>query len=527
MKPIPGMGSRVEHLLRFELFIPHVFDDWYREHSEREYVDAAGDERLAVAVLSNDTLQMSVHKPPKSPTSTAFFRRIALADDVKLPPVIWFGFMRTAKDDGAFAPIDIDSLDDFPLRLCRYVNVRPRTPDVTVLSVAFEIAILYCFPKECHEELTVNMLNVISTFDRFADKTSFPPTFTFPLAFVRYVLHRVSLVSSFDDVTKDAILDALANLASFEKLKNLSDDQVVALSDLVEDIVVHSLVFKVEHEWTRPQMYLVEVYSVMVGASSSHRPGCGYSPRHDFWPALRALVEFLIHQYDAPYHEDDPAFPPVSPFNTMCKILEFGLKYGVRTVYDVFLEMRCLNVFGNRSLRPSLVGVINGYVAGLAAPDASINSQHHLDYLHEPENLFLACCIITTNGWKHFREMPYSTKMLLCSDIRALAGLRPSDPSWDHCRRKLRDLLLDDRGDFFVTQQKWTNHGFEVLKPEDIDQAKSNISLALCELDDFFSGSMNTNVRSPTLESTARRFLGGINRYLPYPRHREKDDVQV
>ncbi|KAK0215298.1 hypothetical protein EDD85DRAFT_996524 [Armillaria nabsnona] len=155
-----------------------------------------------------------------------------------------------------------------------------------------------------------------------------------------------------------------------------------------------------------------------------------------------------------------------------------------------------------RPLPPSLVGVINGYVAGLAAPYASIDIQRHLDYLHEPENLFLACCILTTNGWKVFSETPSISDLLsghlsgaICRDIRALASLRPSDPSWDQCHQKFRDLLQDDGGEFFVKQQKWTNQGFEVLKPEAIDEAMSNIRLALGELDGFFSDSKKTNVR--------------------------------
>ncbi len=156
-----------------------------------------------------------------------------------------------------------------------------------------------------------------------------------------------------------------------------------------------------------------------------------------------------------------------------------------------------------RPLPPSsLVRVINGYVAGLAAPHASIDIQRHLDYLHEPENLFLACCILTTNGWNAFGKTPSMLEITparpsgaICRDIRALASLRPSDPSWDQCRRKLRDLLQDDGGEFFVKQQKWTNHGFEVLKPEAIDEAKSNIRLALDELDGFFSDLKNTNDR--------------------------------
>ncbi|KAK0493152.1 hypothetical protein EDD18DRAFT_1407489 [Armillaria luteobubalina] len=252
----------------------------------------------------------------------------------------------------------------------------------------------------------------------------------------------------------------------------------------------------------------------MVGASSSHRPGSRYSPRHDFWPALRPLVEFLIHRYYDPLYGN--TYWKNKNFDTMCEILGFGLRHGVQTVYDVFLETRCLDVFRGHSLRPSLVGVINGYVAGLAAPQASIDSQHYLDYLHQPDNLFSACCILTTNGWDNFSDKPDSTEMLragLCSNIRALANLRPLDPSWDQCRRKLRYLLQDEGGEFFVMQRKWPEYGFESpLEPKDIDEAKSNISLALGELDGLFSGSRNTNVHSPTKprESMVRRFLGGI-----------------
>ncbi|KAK0493089.1 hypothetical protein EDD18DRAFT_430627 [Armillaria luteobubalina] len=360
---------------------------------------------------------------------------------------------------------------------------------------------------------------MISMFDQFADRTSFLPTsgFTFPLALLRYILHWLSLVSSFDDVTKDATVHTLVNLTSYAELQDLSDDQVIALSDLVEDIIIHSPIFKVEPRWTEPQIALVEAYWAMVGASSSHRPGSGYSPRHTFWPALQALVEFLVHQYDALYCYSN-WFKDVPPFNTMCEILGFGLRHGVQTVYDIFLETRCLDVFRDHSLHPSLVVVINGYVAGLAAPHTSINSQLHLDYLHQPENLVLACYILTTNGWDNFSDKPDSTEMLragLCSNIRALASLRPLDPSWEQCRRKLRYLLQDDGGEFFIKQRKWTSHGFEDLKPEVIDQAKSNISLALGELDDLFSDSM------------ARRFLGGTYKYLPYPRRRERNVVQV
>ncbi|KAK0459370.1 uncharacterized protein EV420DRAFT_1763780 [Desarmillaria tabescens] len=179
--------------------------------------------------------------------------------------------------------------------------------------------------------------------------------------------------------------------------KNLPDEQITALANLVEH-VVHSLVFKLGSEWTGAQTSLLDVYSEMVGVWTP-----GRSARHNFWPALQPLVEIMINQYDALYDADQRMR---APFDTMCEILGFGLRHGVETVYDIFLDMRCLEVFGSHSLRPSLVTVINGYVAGFAALDTSIDLQRHLDYLHEPENLFLACCILITNGWNACGESP-------------------------------------------------------------------------------------------------------------------------
>ncbi|KAK0226645.1 hypothetical protein IW262DRAFT_1543037 [Armillaria fumosa] len=491
LKPISGMESKVERLLRFELFIPHLYNDLHNENKSRLYVDAGDDEGLAVAVQSNNTLQRSKFKPPDSPTSTAFFRQVTHSYPVMLPPAIWLGLMRTARDDGAFAPIDIDSLDVFPMRLCSYIiPCRPPMLEDTLRCVHFKLAVQDHFP----EEFTANMLNMISVFDQLADKTSFPPTFTLALASVRYLLHRLSLYSSLDTDTQTTLGKALRNVGFYIVLYNSPDDQIAALPDLVEHVVIHSPVFKPEREWTGPQAALVD--------------------------------------YDAPYDDDTFPFVRFAPFDTMCDIIRFGLRHGVQTVYDVFLETRCLDVIRGHSLRPSLVGVINGYVAGLAAPHASIDFQRHLDYLHEPENLFLACCVLITNGWDDFSEWPYGTEMLrvlLHRDIRALASLRPSDPSWDQCRQKLRDLLQDDGGEFFVKQQRWTNHGFEVLKPEAIDKAKTNIRSTLEELDRFFSGPTNTNVgfSMRPRESMGWRFLYRIYQYLRYPRRREKDKVQV
>ncbi|KAK0470837.1 hypothetical protein IW261DRAFT_922347 [Armillaria novae-zelandiae] len=165
-----------------------------------------------------------------------------------------------------------------------------------------------------------------------------------------------------------------------------------------------------------------------------------------------------------------------------------------------------------------------------------IDSQHHLDYLHKPENLFLAFCVLTTNGWQDFSDFENGQILQMqlpgeiCRDIRALARLRPSDPSWDQCRRKLRDLQ-DDREEFFVKQQKWEWDELEDLTPEDIEQAKSNIHFAVEELDRFFSDWRNMKLRflmhPHELISIMWRFPSRIYQNFRYPQHREGDEENV
>ncbi|KAK0485587.1 hypothetical protein EDD18DRAFT_1111268 [Armillaria luteobubalina] len=80
------------------------------------------------------------------------------------------------------------------------------------------------------------------------------------------------------------------------------------------------------------------------------------------------------------------------------------------------------------------------------------------------------------NEWRDFSET---------ASIATIEEIIPAQLSGDVC---------GDMGVFFVKQQKWTLDGFEVLKTEAIDEAKSNIHLALDKLDGFLSGSENMNV---------------------------------
>ncbi len=196
LKPKPGMEPKVERLLRFELFIPY----WLPAGRGRFYVDIAdGDLELATAVQSNDALQRSQYKPSNTPTPAAYFEQATCSSEVKLPPVVWLQLMRMAKDDGAFAPIDVDSLDSFPMDLCSRV-----VP--CIMNELIDTSPYHCFenaaPAYFNDELTASLLNMLSAFDILSDKTSFPSTFKLAIAFIRYLLHRVSLSAFYVEIQR-------------------------------------------------------------------------------------------------------------------------------------------------------------------------------------------------------------------------------------------------------------------------------------------------------------------------------------
>ncbi len=108
--------------------------------------------------------------------------------------------------------------------------------------------------------------------------------------------------------------------------------------------------------------------------------------------------------------------------------------------------------------------------------------QLHVDYLHNPDNLFTACSILAIHGI-------WSEKSVIHSDITTLAKLRPRDAAWDECRRKLRDLVqLENDGMVNFLGTGWPGG----IGSEEIQVAKDNITYAVHILDDVLDGGAHT-----------------------------------
>ncbi len=108
--------------------------------------------------------------------------------------------------------------------------------------------------------------------------------------------------------------------------------------------------------------------------------------------------------------------------------------------------------------------------------------QLHIDYLHNPDNIFTACSILAIHDIRPW-------KGAIHRNITTLAKLCPQDAAWDECRRKLRNLVqLDNNGMVDFLGKGWPDR----IGPEEIQVAKDNITYAVHVLDDFFDGRAHT-----------------------------------
>ncbi|KAK0458599.1 uncharacterized protein EV420DRAFT_1642932 [Desarmillaria tabescens] len=205
---------------------------------------------------------------------------------------------------------------------------------------------------------------------------------------------------------------------------------------------------------------------------------------------ISLMVDFITINWDHTPHSS-------YRFNTACWVLTNLLAKRSPLAFTVFLEKQCLQFLGNHTFREASVAMVSEYVAGIFAmqhgSDGAVDAamlQLHMDYLHNPHNLFTACSILATHGMNNNRSVIHR-------NIMALVQLHPRDATWDECRRKLRDLVESDGRDFFSKQLTWT--GYDEIRPlhtDEIQLEKENIRYAIHVLDDFFDHEGHTVVPS-------------------------------
>ncbi len=158
-----------------------------------------------------------------------------------------------------------------------------------------------------------------------------------------------------------------------------------------------------------------------------------------------------------------------------CRVLAHLLANHIPAAYAAFIDKQCLQIFGNHSFHGASYQVIKEYVAGISVLPDEETLRQHVEYLHEPRNLFTACSILAMHGFKD------TDQAAIRSDISTLVRLCPRDTAWDGCRRKFHDLMEND-DEFFNNQRRFDHE----LQNNEFQIGKHNIRYAIDVLDGFF-----------------------------------------
>ncbi len=473
--PHPAMELRMERMLRFEQLIPHLFHKEhcsmrYRAYPEHAFLTI----ELAASVYTHPCFSQNLSRPRGSVTAWTFFRH-ALINDAQFPVIIWFNLVQNVINEDTFSPIDPTSQDSFPVTLCLSVYRalaynEPLASPLSSPAVDFKGAVLRFQPG-----VIDNLLKLFSSYDRHQDHPSISIGLRVLLSLTEFTLSRLSTETESEaEPEGEAFRGIVHSLKTHVVSSDLSAEENTAVFDTILGIVENGK-WALLLDWACVD--LLRIYAHMLGISNINPiPVERFPEAARSLPGLNELVSVLgvglIDEY--------------SHFNSLdliCDIVGYGLREDVRAAYDVFLDMRFLEVFSRIPFHPRLVGVVNGYVNGLhgMARSTPVILGQHLDYLHQPENLAAACIILAVNNGENAHTE--NAKM----DIMRLVQLRPWDPAWPVCRDRLQDVIESDQ---FFSSQRRSDHDAEILPltEKEMELERRNIRVAIGVLDAYFSG---------------------------------------
>ncbi|SJL14170.1 uncharacterized protein ARMOST_17625 [Armillaria ostoyae] len=168
-EPCIETERKTERLLRFELFIPHIYFDSHLTEGNRYYHDYSPDNlQLAASIHAHPAFPNAVTKSRGSHMAWMFLQH-ALVTDAEFPAIIWSGLVRNAIDEGVFEPSALsDDQNMFPLILCRglHVALRYGPPSATsVQSSYFSIAV-----RSFVQDMFDDLLIMCSSCSRYSDQ---------------------------------------------------------------------------------------------------------------------------------------------------------------------------------------------------------------------------------------------------------------------------------------------------------------------------------------------------------------------
>ncbi len=464
-------------MLRFEQFIPHLF---YKEHWSMRYraypEHAFHTIELAASVYSHPCFSQNLSRPQGSVTAWTFLRH-ALINAVQFPVIIWDNLVRNVINEDTFSPIDPTSQDSLPVTLCLSVYralalKQPLTSPLSSPAVDFSSAVLRIQPGVIDK-----LLQLFSMYDRHQSHSSISIRLRVLLSLTEFTLSRLFTTETETKTESEGAREAFQGIVHVLRIhvvsSALSTEENTAVFDTILAIVENGK-WVLLLDWARVD--LLRIYAHMLGISNINPiPVERFPEAARSLPGLNELVSVL--------GVGPIEYGHVNSLDLVCDIVGHGLREDVWAAYDVFLDMRFLEVFSRIPFHPRLVGVVNGYVNGLhgMARSTPVILGQHLDYLHQPENLAAACVILAVNDGGNVDTE--SVKM----DIMRLVQLRPWDPAWPVCRDRLQDVVESDQ---FFSSQRRSDHDAEILPltENEIELERRNIRVAIGVLDAYFSG---------------------------------------
>ncbi len=500
--PVLGMELKLGRLLRFyPRFYPRYA--WGR-YSFIDTPDIDSFE-LTVAILSNGHYLYN-RQGLQSVRSMTFIRDITRSS--KLPPRCWYHLMMSRNMKDVLHPLDPDNDDHantFPLRLCSAILYsldalkEGLTQDFnSPLVLDFEDALPYFLDKIY--DLVLPMFSKFVKDSSLNDPSLSQSLRVFVVA-IEFMLHRLSLprpdpdmslpdsdislpdsVHPHSDMFRPNICQLLTAAIGWIHGQTFSSQEATAVMTALEDIIALCVVppLNIESDWSTLCKEAILAYRSLTTVAPS---ACSLR-------GLRPIVDFMTSHWD--YTQENYYYYS----STACTALTSLLAKRIPVAFTAFLENQCLQFLGNNTFREESVPMVSAYVAGIFTMqhrlDGAVDAETHIDYLYNPHNLLTACSILATHG------IGSMDRTAVYRDITTLVQLRPRDAAWDDCRRKLRDLVQGDGGDFFSEQRIWPGPGqdYRSLQPDEVQVKKDNIRYAIHVLDDFFDRGVRTTMVS-------------------------------
>ncbi len=485
-EPVPGMELKLGRLLRFHSRVSRVLYSFITTD-----IDSF---ELAIAILSNGC-------PLKDRNTLVSIHPGALFMDItrssKLPPRCWYHLM-IASHVLASDPLDPDNDDHAnisPLHLCSIILhtlLRPglmqglNFPSIhdfdSPLVLGFGDALPYFLDK-----IYDPILYMFSKFARDPSlcKPSLPRSLRVFVAVIEFLLHRLSFPQS--DMSHTTIRQSLITAVTWIRRQTFLSQEATAVITVLEDIIAPGVgpPLNIKPDWSELHYDTILAYQSLNTAAPS---ACSLR-------GLRTIVDFMTSHWD-----QTRGFSYKS--DASCRVLADLLAKHIPAAFAVFRGSQCLQFLGNHTFHEAAVLLVSEYVAGISAMQHALDGamdeamlQLHVGDLHNPHNLFTACSILATRGIGNIDQSA------IYRDIMTLVQLRPHDAAWDECRKKLRDLVQSDGGDFFSEQRvrsicgglsdPWECHR---LQTDEIQVEKDNIRYAIHVLDGFFDNEAHTMV---------------------------------